>query len=84
MGSSPIGRSMQDFTEEMQLNDNDKVNELCGCGASRLTYSRRTDRSHHETWCDYRLHIEDRVRRLISELQLPGSEIKRLMLRCGV
>jgi hypothetical protein len=72
-----------DFTKEMQLNDNDKVNELCGCVASQLTYSRRTDRTRHQKQCDYRLFIETRVRKLIIET-FPADKAQHAAASIGI
>lgn len=72
-----------DFTEEMQLNDNDRVNELCRCDASRLTFSRRTDRTHHQKQCDYRIFIESRVRKLIIET-FPADKARHAAASIGI
>lgn len=55
---------MEDFTQDMRLRDNDKVNEMCGCRASELTLSRRVLQEHHEDWCFYYMYIDDRRKEL--------------------
>lgn len=74
---------MEDFTREMQANDNYKVNELCGCNASQLTYSRRTDRTLHSESCSYRTFIEGRIRNLIIET-FPANEAQKAAAASGI
>lgn len=51
---------MEDFTDEMQIQQNKEVDELCGCPGKEKTFSRRIKSIYHEKWCFYYMHCQDK------------------------
>jgi len=77
---------VEDFTSLMQANDNDKVNEICTCDASSLTYSRRTDLARHAQFCPYKTLVSNRAvmlkwQPMIDKNEVPGDELRLTIAR---
>lgn len=58
---------MEDFTEQMLDNQNQEVDELCGCTGKEKTRSRRVQKQFHESWCFYYMHVEDQMKRQLDQ-----------------
>jgi hypothetical protein len=60
-------KSPYDFTDEILHNQNEEVDELCGCPGKEKTRSNRVLKEHHESWCFYYMHVEDKMKKMLKD-----------------
>lgn len=64
----------EDFTEEMLRNQNEEVEDLCGCRGKEKTWSNRVLKENHEEWCFYFQHVDDKQRALLDRWKADCGE----------
>lgn len=53
--------------EESLEQQNQEVDDLCGCPGKTKTRSRRVLKIHHEEWCFYYMHCTEKTRTLLDD-----------------
>ena len=66
-------------------NQNQEVDDMCGCPGKEKTRSNRVHKKFHEDWCFYYMHVEDQVKKMVEERGWTSEqmEIKARQLRPG-
>jgi hypothetical protein len=58
-----------DEMNEALVQENKEVDDLCGCTGKEKTMSRRVMKIHHEPWCFYYMHLEEKLRDAMDDLR---------------
>ena len=56
-----------DYTAEILDNQNQEVDDMCGCTGKEKTRSNRVHISAHEDWCFYYMHVDAQVKKMVEE-----------------